>query len=333
MSKGFVLHLGLWLALGLSVCQAGERFENSEVCNLDPKNEVSCRENMGWGLHCHERHRCRTKDLSPLEYNSSAMACSDEEIAKRAGHVCEGFPWYNGGYPLHKLKWDEEDEYSKCITPARDGTHCEKWLSSEDSRDEWEAGSCTCDKTKTWIGPNFNRTFCSEWSCEQIEVSKCPPQAAMIDQTSRRWFDRWDWGRYGWSWPYDRATRKTWLQDRFPGYDPSLMPQGPWNFFPYQCIDCQDNCVHVGPEVETERSLCECREDYAGSCVKWFCLEFDDAGRHDVEEEWYTAISLDQNGKVVAEWMGDIESRSEFELSHCHCITVAQSGLYCEEWR
>mmetsp|Transcript_1472 Transcript_1472/g.4241 ORF Transcript_1472/g.4241 Transcript_1472/m.4241 type:complete len:214 (+) Transcript_1472:228-869(+) len=68
MSKGFVLHLGLWLALGLSVCQAGERFENSEVCNLDPKNEVSCRENIGWGLHCHERHRCRTKDLSPRDF-------------------------------------------------------------------------------------------------------------------------------------------------------------------------------------------------------------------------------------------------------------------------
>ena len=166
------------VVLLLSQAEGAERFENAEVCLYDEKNEASCREAMGWGVHCHERHRCRTKDVEPLEYNETTSSCSEEEAAKRAGHVCAGFPYYNGGYPLAPLVWDSEEETYQCAKSSANGEYCKEWLAMEDSPDEWEAGACKCQEEKS--SPTTGRKYCYRWRCEQIEVDKCKRHQRMI---------------------------------------------------------------------------------------------------------------------------------------------------------
>ena len=317
------------LLAGYAEC--AERFENAHVCLYDAKNEVNCRQTMGWGLQCHKRSLCRTKDATPLE--ADLEDCSEEDAAKRAGHVCDGFPWYNGGYPLTKLYWDSEIEQSECLEESASGAYCHRWLATEDSPDEWEAGTCECKSAAT--SASTNREYCKEWTCEQIEVSKCKRHQMYVDQGSSHWSGRWGWGRHSrWRWNVPRAEQKTWLQERFPGYQFNISVGAyEMSIFPYQCYQCDDNGCHIrGPEVESERAECECKVEYGGICVKWYCREYDDAGLADPEDEWYTATSLSPDGKSVQAWIGDIDSQSEFEHSACQCQAYSASGLYCQRW-
>ena len=125
-----------------------------------------------------------------------------------------------------------------------------------------------------------------------------------------------------------------WLQSRFPGFRPSR--RGDWDKYEYVCMCTNDNGgeYECGPEVETEKTDCSCLEVASqGVCKRWYCREYDDAGRHDVEHENYHATAIDGSTGRVHRWVGDIDSRGEFEMAECECTLPSDNGRFCVEWR
>ena len=125
-----------------------------------------------------------------------------------------------------------------------------------------------------------------------------------------------------------------WLQERFPGV--RLSRRGDWDQYPYVCIcktDLQKE-YECGPEqVETEKTECSCLEVTSqGVCKRWYCREYDDAG-HDVEHEYYNATAIDVSTGRVHGWVGDIDSRGEFEMAECECTLPSDNGRFCVEWQ
>ena len=125
-----------------------------------------------------------------------------------------------------------------------------------------------------------------------------------------------------------------WLQSRFPGFRPSR--RGDWDQYPYVCI-CKTDLqreYECGPEqVETEKTECSCLEVTSqGVCKRWYCREYDDAG-HDVEHEYYNATAIDVSTGRVHGWVGDIDSRGEFERAECECTLPSDNGRFCVEWQ
>eukprot|EP00028_Trichosphaerium_sp_Am-I-7-wt_P006294 CAMPEP_0168520068 /NCGR_PEP_ID=MMETSP0405-20121227/7726_1 /TAXON_ID=498012 /ORGANISM="Trichosphaerium sp, Strain Am-I-7 wt" /LENGTH=417 /DNA_ID=CAMNT_0008540797 /DNA_START=98 /DNA_END=1352 /DNA_ORIENTATION=- len=83
---------------------------------------------------------------------------------KRAGHVCSGFPYYNGGAPLRPFRYDDENEQYTCL--STNGSACILWNTRETSPDEFEVGLGNCT--------NFNsRGYCENWRVDQQEVTNC----------------------------------------------------------------------------------------------------------------------------------------------------------------
>eukprot|EP00050_Salpingoeca_kvevrii_P012059 m.20145 g.20145 ORF g.20145 m.20145 type:complete len:441 (-) comp3808_c0_seq1:92-1414(-) len=107
----------------------------------------------GASVTCRDRSQCATFE-----------SCDDHSAILRAGHICNGFPYYNGGAPILKVQWDNEAEDYACLEAAN-GT-CRSWSTHEESLDEFETGRCTCSDTE-------NLGYCSAWTCIQDEVDKC----------------------------------------------------------------------------------------------------------------------------------------------------------------
>ncbi len=108
--------------------------------------------------------------------------------------------------------------------------------------------------------------------------------------------------------------------------------RGVWDIFPYQCWVSTDNgWVLVGPHVQSERADCECQHVLEGTCDKWYCREYDDAGKYDVEHEYYSALEISEQGAVIR-WAGNIDSKSEFEFSLCQCRQLSPDGSFCADW-
>ena len=155
--------------------------------------------------------------------------------------LCDGWPYYNGGYPLSQIHWDREDEYYECAIKDEDMTtgdtadYCDQWLTLEDGDDEWEAGDCHCLEEAEDSG----KTHCAKWSCNQIEVEKCNGKEYVAPGSSR-YITNYGWGDLGWRWLPD-APDTNWLEDTFPGY--STQRRGRWDQFPYQCLSYDDDLI------------------------------------------------------------------------------------------
>ena len=131
-------------------------------------DEVGCRERHSGGLHCRDTSKCNLGN------------CSDADAARRVGMTCAGFPWWNGGWPLSSLHWDDEREFYECDTtasPSSTSDYCSQWITIEDSEDEWEVGVCKCTQGRN--DNEFGRPYCANWTCEQVEVDKCKGSARM----------------------------------------------------------------------------------------------------------------------------------------------------------
>ena len=202
-------------------------------------DEVGCRERTSGGLHCRDLSKCN--DLSN---------CSDADAARRVGMTCAGFPWWNGGWPLSPLHWDDEREFYECDTtasPSSTSDYCSQWMTVEDSEHEWEVGVCKCTQERN--DNELGRPYCANWSCEQVEVSKC--RSKMVQEG-----------------PDDGDG--AWLRERFPGFRPSR--RGDWDKYPYVCMCYSDHRgrYECGPEVETEKTDCSCLEvANQGVCKRW----------------------------------------------------------------
>ena len=308
--------------------------ETARICTYEDShgntpNEMNCRETLAGGLQCRDLSKCREE----------GMDCSDSDVARRVGMTCAGWPGWNGGWPISALHWDDENEYYECNTLASPGgtsDFCRQWITLEDSHDEWEAGQCWCTHERT--DNERGRAYCGNWTCEQLEVDKCK-EGRLVRYGYSGWRNDWQWGQKGWTCggAGQAPCSTSWLQSRSPGFEYSR--SGDWDRFPYQCIctRCDENgrnCYDYvcGPEVEVEKADCSCLEVTSqGVCRRWYCREYDDAGLHDVEHEYYTASSIGSTGRVNS-WRGDIDSRGEFEMSECNCVKPSANGKFCVQW-
>eukprot|EP01043_Picozoa_sp_COSAG02_P026091 COSAG02_NODE_1492_length_12334_cov_29.721945_8_plen_265_part_00 len=237
------------------------------------------------------------------------------------------------------LPWDEEHEMYECTgyeyVDADTASFCKTWLTLEDSVDEWEAGHCTCTLSVDALGNPL--TYCKEWECEQLEVSKCTGAEYMVPtdpgfRMDYRYTGDGTTGAPGWSYPFPMYGG-TWMQQRFPGYS-NLRHPGEWDRFPYQCWRCDDegDCWVDGPVVESEQSWCFCKDTSTTiladattreSCIVWHCNEGGDkSGRKASEEEHYVAHDLNAVGGVMS-WSGRTNSVEEFERSECRYNIIA----------
>jgi len=304
MCRGCIPLFGLLLS-GTPVASSEMYPDPARYCK-NYADEVGCRERHSGGLHCRDTSKCNLGN------------CSDADAARRVGMTCAGFPWWNGGWPLSALHWDEEREFYECDTtasPSSTSDYCSQWITIEDSEDEWEVGVCKCTQGRN--DNELGRPYCANWTCEQVEVDKCKGSARMKVRS------RFDGG--------DGA----WLQGRFPGFRPSR--RGDWDKYEYVCM-CTDSETmreyECGPQVETEKTDCSCLEvTNQGVCKRWYCREYDDAGRHDVEHEYYTATAIRGSTGRVHRWVGDIDSRGEFEMAECECTLPSDNGRFCVEWQ
>ena len=272
-------------------------------------DEVGCRERHSGGLHCRDTSKCKGTGVSN---------CSDADAARRAGMTCAGFPWWNGGWPLSPLHWDDEREFYECDTtasPSSTSDYCSQWITMEDSEDEWEVGVCKCTQERSDMN-ELGRRYCANWYCEQVEVDKCSKGGGKMVRIGADDSDG------------------AWLQSRFPGF--RLSRRGDWDKYEYVCMCTNDNGgeYECGPEVETEKTDCSCLEVASqGVCKRWYCREYDDAAPHDVEHEYYNATAIDGSTGRVHGWVGDIDSRREFEVAECECTRPSDNERFCVEWR
>jgi len=239
-------------------------------------DEVGCRERHSGGLQCRDPSKCK----------GGGSSCSDADAARRVGMTCAGFPWWNGGWPLSALHWDEEREFYECDTtasPSGTSDYCSQWTTIEDSEDEWAVGVCKCTQERN----DTELAYCALWSCEQVEVEKCtgmsgycrmvrkeygngdPTATAILENTAavQKEYGSGDQTTTAIlenTAPVHQTVKKeyrdgAWLQDRFPGFQPSQ--RGDWDKYPYECI-CRSkgNQQEYDPEVKTEKTDCSCLE-------------------------------------------------------------------------
>ena len=144
---------------------------------------MRCREILSGGSYCSDKTKC----ADPL---TNFYECSDLDVAARAGNTCSGWPFYNGGYPLNSLHWDEEDEFYECARPHASGNFCERWISIENGIDEWEVGAFQCDRIECTNGVGLGdpacKAYCKAWSGDQIEVNKCANSVIPNSRLSER---------------------------------------------------------------------------------------------------------------------------------------------------
>ena len=73
--------------------------------------DSTCEDSCPWNDACNNGHdyscmdgisgpfKCRDKSVCKDYYS-----CNDEDAALRTGQLCNGFPWFNGGYPFDEIK-------------------------------------------------------------------------------------------------------------------------------------------------------------------------------------------------------------------------------------
>ncbi|RYH29859.1 hypothetical protein EON65_07070 [archaeon] len=73
--------------------------------------DSSCTESCPWNAACNDGqdYSCmdsiagifKCRDMSAC---TSYDDCGEQSAAYRSGQLCHHFPWYNGGYPLDKIR-------------------------------------------------------------------------------------------------------------------------------------------------------------------------------------------------------------------------------------
>ena len=253
---------------GQAICQNHDFYSND-------KDRLQCMENQAWGLACRDDSACMHS------------GCTKEEIARRAGYTCSGFPYYNGGYPLSDIMEDDEFERYECLSEAPNATHCEQHDSFEDSEDEFELGECGCREVAHGLNGS---AWCASWHCIQREHRKCrddesgrpngerPIRCCRRDDKNRErcedtfkereFIDGWcfeDNGRY--------CTR--WNQTEYDEHNRHFVEHET-----YRCTRASSNGRYcsawegvIRSEEEFEFSTCECAVGRANYCYKWTCDE------------------------------------------------------------
>ncbi len=70
-----------------------------------------CEDPCAWNGACNDGHdySCMDSIAGPFKCRDPSVCsgyndCDDHAAALRSGQICNGFPWFNGGYPFYKNK-------------------------------------------------------------------------------------------------------------------------------------------------------------------------------------------------------------------------------------
>lgn len=258
-------------------------------CNMDIcGNSLSCKKNLAGGMQCHQYEYCS---------GESSFHCEDADVAKRAGYVCDDFPWYNGGYPMSSLHWDNEEETYECVRIKGNSSsqqyYCAEWTSFENSVDEWETGDCVCTEESA------NEAYCRRWECTQVERKKCGQDYWCSDCSS-----------FGCDFCLECQTTSD------DGYTHTIRP---------------------AQERERAECTCFREAENGQHCEYWYCYEYSLDGHGAPEHEDYTCLVSEGSFCMVWDGTIDGEEEFEFSecscqtknstMSVCQSWTCAEKGM------
>eukprot|EP00466_Bigelowiella_natans_P003301 jgi/Bigna1/80550/fgenesh1_pg.72_\ len=287
MSRNSIGFLLCALVLQLALASQETNPKNSETCDtsykVDDKKRLDCRKSLSGGLECHDRQACDN------------LHCSDEDVAHRAGMLCDGFPHYNGGYPMSELVWDSENENYNCLQGNNASTYCYSWESIEDSADE----PCLyiCAESIAITGTASSASPISARIMSIPFRHSTQPSAALRAKTETT-------GKYADSYHYASEC---------------------WD-------DGYSRCWYT-PESEYEYADAYCQKvSSTGYCEYWTQEEYDEHNHAFREYEEYTCLQASANNQYCQKWKGNIDSEEEFEFSECKCDTEHSSTMFCNNW-
>lgn len=114
----------------------------------------------------------------------NTFQCGNRDAAYRAGHLCRGFPHYNGLYPLTKFDgWMDDAELYRCVGQRNTtfGMYCSTWDFTETNKYATKEGTCRCASVADLAGTNY----CSNWLCTKKSTEICGAFSANEFQCGR----------------------------------------------------------------------------------------------------------------------------------------------------
>eukprot|EP00039_Didymoeca_costata_P021297 m.344084 g.344084 ORF g.344084 m.344084 type:complete len:454 (-) comp23824_c0_seq1:117-1478(-) len=282
-----VMALLLALCVTFALARQDSYPANSRICDViwsGDKDRYDCRVTLsgGWGCPTTKLKDAKCRDIN----------CADKDWARTVGMTCDGYPGYNGGWPMSKIVLKTEHEEYKCLEyySSPKAYYCIRWEVEEQGTRtkggaDYEVGNFTCLERGEW--------YCKTWESEQLETKSCGSSCEAVPKFKHK---------------------ECFCED--------CDDDGPCttiHSFPEQ-------------KVELTKAFCteETEAGDAIVCSKWTQYEWDTKdGRSFNETEEYVCRKfgeLEYSVKdareiviqtVCLEWDGVILSKDEFEVTHC----------------
>jgi len=285
---------------------------------------------------CTYTRRCQDKTKC-----ADVKFCSDWEAAQRAGFLCDGFPHYQGGYPLANLIYDSEREVYNCLTDNQRRLNYELVHNTTEFAllNYFDEMGKVEEKTPSYRLSKSSKEF-------EAKLHSMRQSAGFQERrrTTLEYCDSWE------TYEYSEAEQE-FGQCACDKEDESGNFCALWSCHQeeierceasgcstidrYTCrcyCDSDDYCDYRiwNPLVEYEYSDCRCLQasENRTFCESWYCEEWDDDGFFNIEYEYYNCTV--NNGKYCTNWFGDIDGAEEFEKSECYCRINGDN--FCKEW-
>ena len=250
----------------------------------------------------HASVACRDTSLC-----NTVAQCSDRDALYRSGHLCHGFPYYNGGPPLTALHWSTVSKQYNCTVGSASG--CRVWTSREVEADRFNVGSCACDGAVPSVGS------CASWRCVQDAVYDCSGEefacgafVLLVDGSVTQ-------GRCCVT-ACDNSADD--FRDSSDGG-----------------ISSCETVVVGRRNIAVVVTQCRCSSwigDAATVCGTWNCTQTagNGSGMAVTERLVGTCSSVSDDGAYCGSWSESVDTGDAFDLSNCECTTPENE--YCQDW-
>ncbi|KAJ9440017.1 hypothetical protein DIPPA_33033 [Diplonema papillatum] len=228
------------------------------------------------GVSCRDKTKCLTRS-----------SCSLNDALYRSGHLCHGFPWYNGGAPFSgSLQYDNGEQEYSCL--AAIGHQCVRWETRGHKEGKYQVGHTSCELGQFEAG----RGYCKRWIAEQHEVELCsgePSGPTMVIADG--------------SVVHTECCHETCSDGT-----------------------CTTTCTFIGINVEITNCQCaeEATVNQEGKtyCNAWTCVGTDNDAAKAQANETYECTEPHPVLPYCQAWGGVSDSVEEFKVSDCRCSTL-----------
>ena len=260
----------------------------------------------------HASVACRDTSLC-----NTVAQCSDRDALYRSGHLCHGFPYYNGGPPLTALHWSTVSKQYNCTVGSASG--CRVWTSREVEADRFNVGSCACDGAVPSVGS------CASWRCVQDAVYDCSGEefacgafVLLVDGSVTQ-------GRCCVTACDNSSSKSDEVDDAVATSHRN------------DVSDCE-TAVVGRRNIAVVVTQCRCSSwigDTAAVCGTWNCTQTAGNGSDVAVTQRLvgtcSSVPLSRSGAYCGTWSESVDTGDAFELSSCECTTT-DGGMYCQAW-